>query len=306
MDFTEAYQPFRAIGSSWKLFLRAPLTILVGGILLSLTGGGGGGGGNFGGRIGQDGHWHFDGNDFAAVAPFIGIACCVGIALWLFHCLLLAGFPNAVERIVTRGEEKLGEVFDARGQWLPMLLTTLLVGAVKIAVMLPGAALAFLAFWLANEGLGEGPAIAAGVGVSLLYAPVWIYVWLGISLAPKAVALEGLGPVQSVARSWSLVAGNRLWLLLYWIVMILFTFVGICACCIGVLFTGALSETAQCESYLRLVRRVDQSAWWIDRDAAETGPEPEWRSHDEPPPPPPTPEGGPIEEPPPRTDTDYV
>jgi len=306
MQFQEAYQPFRALGSAWKVFLRAPLTILVGGVLLFLT--------NAWSGTESGVKWRFDRLErlepedwdriVVIVPPLLAAGICIALALWLFRCLLLAGFPNAVERVLARGQERVGDVFDPRGQWLSMVGTTFLTKVIGLLLFLPALA-ALGAGWLVGEATdtgGIGAAVALG-GI-LIYAPIAVYVWLGVSLAPNAVALEGFKPLEALGRSWSLVAGNRLWLLLYFVVLGVFSFIGVCACCIGVLLTSTLAETAQCESYLRLVRTQSQGSWWIDRHEDEPGEDAEWRSHDEPPTGQDPPPGG--EPPPPRTDTDYV
>ena len=110
----------------------------------------------------------------------------------------------------------------------------------------------------------------------LIWFPAFLYVALGISLAEQAVALEGLQPVESLKRSWSLVSGHRLMLLLYWVVTGIFTSLGVCLCFFGLFVTGTMALTARSESYLALVRGGERSGWWIEHGAPPPPPPMGW------------------------------
>ena len=78
MRFGDAYDPIRSLKTTWSLVKQAPLSTLIGGLLLALfSGGGGGGGANFG-NISQ----HHDGSssiDWSVLLPIVlgilGIVC---------------------------------------------------------------------------------------------------------------------------------------------------------------------------------------------------------------------------------------
>ncbi len=102
----------------------------------------------------------------------------------------------------------------------------------------------------------------------MLYLPVWLYVALGVSLTGEAVAIEGLGPVQALARSWNLARGNRMMLLAYLLVLMLFVVLGVCVFLVGMIVAGVLASIAHNESYLRLVRSdEEQREWELDATA---------------------------------------
>ena len=158
-----------------------------------------------------------------------------------------------------------------------MILSRLLCGLIFIATMLPlGLVVLFAA--LASSGFhqNEGVAWAIGIVGVLLWLPIFFYVWLGLLLADQAVALEGLQPVDSIRRSWSLVRGHRWMLLWYSIVTGLFAAVGLCACCIGIFLTGSMTEVAKSESFLALTRGGERGGWWIQTGSAPEGGDSGW------------------------------
>ena len=263
MEFNRAYDPIRALQTAWKALNRSPLPLLVGGVLLTLTdGGGGSGGGSW-----DDGH-HRGGADWDDIwpilIPVVGICCCLGIAVFLFASWVRVGFANTVESVLKTGQATVGQVFQSKGRFGNIVLARILVILIHIAVWIPflaafGVLLAITEGFESNEELGF-LLIPAG----LITLPVWIYVWLGLSLVDQAAALEGLPPAECLKRSWSLVSGHRWMLLLYSIVGGIFSMLGLCLCCIGVFLTNTLFEVAKSESYLALVRGDDRATWWVE------------------------------------------
>ena len=73
MDFREAFDPVRALGSAWRLILRAPLTLIAGGAFVVLTGGGPQ---NFSFSF-EDQRLHWFGA--LAVGSIVLVACCFGL-----------------------------------------------------------------------------------------------------------------------------------------------------------------------------------------------------------------------------------
>ncbi|MFN0009457.1 MAG: hypothetical protein ACKVXR_16285 [Planctomycetota bacterium] len=299
MDFNQAYDPFRALQTSWRALKKAPLPLMIGGAVLIITNGGGGGGGNFGSS--------FDGReevDWDVLGPllvgFVGLFCCLGIVFFVISSWVRIGFANAVEEVLRTGEADVGKVFDGRGRLGSMILARLLAGVIVIASLLPYGIVILIAA-LATEGFGRNEELGVGIVLAGLVPclPIILYVGLGVALSDQAVALEGLGPVDSVRRSWSLVKGHRWMLLWYSIVTGFFAMLGICACCIGVFLTGTMTEIAKSESFLAYTRGQERDGWWITTGSAPARAEPGWGSPTElptkpvgwgaPPPPPPPP-----------------
>jgi len=266
MEFSQAFSPIRSLGGAWRAVRSAPGPMVVGGLLMVLLGGGGGGGG-VSTRVGRANlsNSRFDFPELAMVIVIVLLALMLTAGLWLFTCLVRVGFASATERVLKTGDASAGEVFEARGLWTKMLLTTLLRAALFLGATFPMFLGVLIVTIIVNsEGHPAGGiAIVAGVIGGLLYLPILLYVFLGLALMPEACAIEGMGASDALRRSWGLASGHRLILLAYYVVLVLFTLLGLLACCVGVLFTGALVYVANYESYLRLVRSEEEQAGWL-------------------------------------------
>ncbi len=266
MDFRTAFDPVRALGSAWRLMMRAPLTLIVGGIVIGLTEGGGCH--SAGVQFDESGQFH----PFAAMlaGSIVLVACCFGLALWVVNSLLHVGFARAVLRVASTGEERFGDLIEGRELWVSMLVARFLKGLIDVFALLPigviGAGPIVLGHALDIEGVG----IVVGVVLTLLYLPIWIYVVLGLALVEQAVAIEGKDPVQALQRSWQIARGNRIQLLIYVVVGAVVSFAGVCACFVGVLVTSAWVLVARTESFARFALAVPEGGWWADRPAADT------------------------------------
>ena len=145
-----------------------------------------------------------------------------------------------------------------------MVGSTFIVALLAVATIVPVVLIGFGVGAAAYQAGGEEAAVPFVILIVVLSLPLIFYVFLGLSLAPEAVAIEGYTAVESIKRSWSIVKGNRLRLLLYYIVTGIVAFLGLFACCIGVIFTSTLVYIAYMDSYLRLVRPIEeQSAWTV-------------------------------------------
>lgn len=260
MSFANAYDPIRALQSAWKLIGRSPLPLLVGGVLLVVTGGV---------RSGGTRVLEVHEMDFGVAAALQALMCCgcgFGLVAFLANCWLSIGFANAVEETARTGNGDLGTVFEPKGRLVAMVLARILVFLAQLAAAIPfavlgiGAAVSIEELRWAEELVGIGTVFGV-----LLYLPVFVYVCLGLSLVAPAVALEGREPSDAVRRSWDLARGNRLRLLVYFLVMTIVAFLGFCLCIIGVFFTATLANAAQFESFLRATRGDEFAGWWVER-----------------------------------------
>jgi hypothetical protein len=287
MEFNVAFDPFRAIRASWAAVKQAPLPLLLGGILLVMTT-------SHGGGVPFRNRWDFDRGEMSELEKllpvFLGLGalvCCIGLACFLFSSWLEVGFQNTVRRALETGEADAGELFDARGRFWDMVLVRILALLATFASALPmllvAAAIGFVA---QRRGHDLGPAWVIAIPVILVLILPVAYVLLGLSLVTQAVALEGKTPLEAMRRSWSLVAGHRLWLLLYWLVLGVLMLSGLCACCVGVLVTGSLARIAAIDSYLALTRGTERPGWWIETRQTTARPVESWGTSTPPPPPP--------------------
>src|SRR5262245_13246708 len=188
MEFNQAYDPFRALQTSWQALKKAPLPLSVGGVVLIITEGGGGGGGNVGSSFKGD-----HGTDWNAVAPIVigivGLFCCLGIVFFVISSWVRIGFANTVEEVLRTGDGDVGRVFDGKGRLWPMILARLLSGVILVATMLPYGLVVLVAA-VATDGFerNEGIGIAIMIAGAVLYVPVVAYVALGIFLVDQVVA----------------------------------------------------------------------------------------------------------------------
>ena len=273
MDFRNAYDPGRALRGAWGLYSRWPL-LFVGALLVFLTDvdTSFSSSVNFE-RADGDMRWSLRGplaevwERWEQWQPEPGIeplawgvlllavvfALLLAVALLLLNTLLFAGYAGAVERASGGVAPSFGDLLDTRGRFLKVLGTRLLVWLVSALVAAPFVALGFLVSILMPSAF---PLLL--LAALILWLPIFVFVALGLSLATFASALEGLGPVEAVRRSWSLASGNRILLFLYYAVFYILKVIGVCMCCVGVFFTGPWTTTAQFESYLQLVRPLPQ------------------------------------------------
>lgn len=298
MNFREAFDPIRALKSSWTALFKAPLPLFIGGIILLITEGGNS-------PVGY-GMQFRDRHQFHAMMPFLGVmiafSCCLGLVFFLVSSWVSIGFANSVEQTLRTGDSDVGVVFETKGRFGEMILARILQALVGIAAALPLVVIVVAAALLNDRGiLGDTPAAVLGIAGALVYLPVLFYVVLGLALVMPAVALDGLSPFEALKRSWTLVGGNRWQLVLYVIVLAITHVLGICLCCVGVFLTGTLGQIAWNESYLALTRGAERSTWWIASGKAHEAPIESWGAQPPhaPPPPPSVPSAIPPAPPPP-------
>ena len=250
MDVSTAFDTFRALQAAWRAIKQAPVPLLVGGVLLAITSGGGGGGGpGFQGRFdASEADWE---EIVPLMLPFLAVACCLGLVFFVVSSWLLVGFANSVEETLRTGRGDVGTLFDSRGRFADMLLARLFAALIQVGALLPFALAVGLLVFAADEGaIPEEVAVVVGIGLGLVGFVLGVYVALGFAFVSEAVALEGLAPGAALRRSWGFASGNRLRFLLYFVVLWIVTVLGICACCVGYLFTASLARVAAVESWL--------------------------------------------------------
>jgi hypothetical protein len=265
MDFAHAYDPIRALRSAWKLLGRAPLAFLACGALLLLV------------QVGfaiafpltfaEHRHLHR-----ISVIALLGFFGSVSAVAYLVGCWLSLGLAQAVEKSVVTGTARPGDLFETRDRYFEMVFGGAVVFLVSLLALLPFVAIALVATFLHERVRVPVPLVAFGGFISAAaYLMVYLYVLLGVSLWRQAIAIEGLGPVAALGRSWRLANGHRLRLALYWLVMSLVTFVGFwgglmlfcCGVIPGLVLSVTLAQIAQFESYFALVRADDHARSWI-------------------------------------------
>jgi hypothetical protein len=271
MSFGQAYDPIRSLKAAWSLLKQAPVTVMLGGLLLAFLESGGSAGARFNPDLDRlDRAENLDEilrQVFDQMQPWllimIPIALCIGIGFFALSSWIEVGFARAIELSLRTGRDEIGKVFSGGDRFGAMLLARFLGGLIQLASALPliGAALGVV---ILARGNGFGPGLVIGlVAFTLLWSVVMVYVGLGLYLVNPIVALEACRPTEAIARSWSLASGNRLQLLWFLILQFLLTMAGICACCIGLLLTMPLTQVMRFEAYVALTKGEQYPQWWI-------------------------------------------
>jgi hypothetical protein len=264
MHFSSAYSPLRALSSGWSMFTRAPLALLVGGVILFVTGGDFNGG--VGARIRDEGHLR---DELWAVLSCFG--CCFAVLYLLVNTWITIGFAHAVEECARTGATRMETVFDPKQRIVKLFLARLLKGLLMLAAALPFVLIGFGA--AGSIELLELPDELVAVGTTffaLAYLCVFAFIALGLTFVDAIVALEGLDAVAAIKRSWELSHGHRLRLLWYFFVLKVFTALGLCACFVGVFATYTLAHAAQIESFLAFTRPDEYQRMWLAGIAGRT------------------------------------
>jgi hypothetical protein len=271
----EAFNPVRAIQHGLEALKREPVGLLLGAFLMAiLDGGGGGGGNNFSGSSdpstwgnGSPGDLLQDPAMLTIMAIALGCVCILQIAFWLGKSFIQPGYIRLHEQLLVEGTSGPGKVFSGGDCFKAMAMWKLLKGVIVFGTMIvalaPGGTILAIGAHQDNTHL----MVAGGAVMAILAAPVSIYVGFGLWLGEYAVALEGLGPMDALERSWGLASGNRLRFLLFSFVLGMFNVVGLMLCCVGVIGTKAIGDFGTTEAYL-LATRDDWEQW---RLTAELG-----------------------------------
>jgi hypothetical protein len=270
MEFHQALDPIRSLKAAWQLLKQAPLTLLVGGLLLAFLDGSGGGGWNF---IYRDHGLHFPSGlrealrqAFEDIRPWLVIVVPVGICVWVaFFALsswIQVGFARAIESALRSGRDELGKVFSGGDRFGAMLLARFLCVVIQFALALP--LLGVIAAVLLMDGGSDVLAVLLPLGIALLTIVISIYVGLGLYFVNPIVAFESCTPTEALQRSWTLARGNRLQLFWFALLQGLLVLASvICTCCIGLLLTLPLTQAMRFEAYVALTKGGEYPQWWI-------------------------------------------
>jgi len=93
----------------------------------------------------------------------------------------------------------------------------------------------------------------AVLGAMLLFIVPGIIVALGFSLAALVIVDQRLGAVAALGKSWSLTQGHRMNLFVLGLLLIVAAFVGLLACCVGLIAVYPLGVLALTYAYLHCV-----------------------------------------------------
>lgn len=298
LPFREAFSIERSLRHGWRSLLRCFPILFVGGCLKACTDGGGGSGGNWDGGDsgssdamqrwidgwGQPGSWAMDLDpaallgsaglpdvgEWVLIGVMLAVVTVVIVALLAFRAWLIPGYLRLHREILQTGEGRWETLFSGADRFVAMFVWQLLGVVVGLGTLaLAGALPAGVMTW----GITQHEPLVVGAGVALLglvTLPIVAYVSLGLLFGDAAVALDELGAVDALARSWSLASGNRIWLLIFalvtWIVQVLVTIPGLCFCCVGIWVTRAtgfaIRDVGFTSAYLLHTLPEDETRGW--------------------------------------------
>ncbi len=253
MNFKDAFNPIRSIGATFETMNKAPAQLWGGGLLLALFGILSGGGSN----ISNNSSSHMS-EEMLVMAG--GGGCCFTIILFLLTCWIKPGVSFNLQTVMRTGEPDTQGIFDSRGRFVDLAITSFLKGLViLIGALLLMVPVLIPIFLVGGHGM-EGVFIAVIIFTVVVNLPTLIYLTCGLALVEEVVIFEGASVGAAFSRSWNLARGNRMSMVLYGIVNFIFTILGVLLCCVGVIATSAVSTLAWSEAYLRLTEEEGDQA----------------------------------------------
>jgi hypothetical protein len=307
VSYAESFDLGRALTRPFAALQRCFPVLFVGGFIRMCTdpgSGGGGGGGNLGdtdklmknlkqhtSSLNLPEHpfaWTHDvgtgtpglpaGWDAALSGLSLGVL--VGAALVLLLLVVLVtllrawitpGVLRTYAEVVRTGDTSFTTLFGASDVFGRSLGWILVSGLGTLAIMAIMAAGWLPVVFVEGEAATVAAGVAAGVWTIGLLV-VWVWVVLGLRFVDHAIALDELPLTEAIAWSWTITSGNRLWTLLYLIVLgVVSTMLGVagyCLCCVGVLLTVPVSLVVRdfglVEGYLRHTRPEETSTWAVE------------------------------------------
>ncbi|MCA9727002.1 MAG: hypothetical protein KC729_04910, partial [Candidatus Eisenbacteria bacterium] len=249
LGFSDAFSPSRAISAGWEGLKRAPVAVVLGAIILLVSDSNC----NFEKKL-ENGNWE---SFWWLVGAAILVGGFLGIILFLLRIFVLPGYLQVCARAVRGQKADPDQLFSASHRFLDMLLWGLLHTGVRLLTVLalgaPLVPFGVVGVISGREEVGIVLAVVAGFYVLAIGLPVFTYVELGLFFGDYRVALEGSGPLTALKESWNLASGNRLWLLLYRVIMFFFEIAGFLVMVVGVVFTRGIRDVGTVGAYLDFV-----------------------------------------------------
>jgi hypothetical protein len=250
VNFSQAFNPIRSIRTSWQLLRRSPLPLGIGALTVvffeCL-------GGHMLGRLYQE-PWPWIPSR-ASIFP----SACVLISFLCAPWLTL-GYANVLEKSITRGRAEIADLFDTRGRYAAMVGTYIVLRIFFFVSDLPIVA-------LSDEGKFLRESLHVPLSVTrfaflaeIVFIAALTWVWLGIALWTQVLVFEGGGPWSVMRRSWQLVRGHRLRLIVFLIAVCVTMVAGVIGCIVGALVTISIAHLALYESYWALTRSDEAPA----------------------------------------------
>jgi hypothetical protein len=202
----------------------------------------------------------------ALFAASLVLSTLVNLALWLARTWLLAGQLRVYRELLLETEPQASTLFSGANVYGSMLLGGALVWLISTGTYaLTGAPAApfFVWAWQSFEAgdimTAQYWCLAGLLVLGIVTVPLATYVWAGVVFVQHAIALDGLGVLDALEKSWSLAAGNRIRLVNFGFIAFFFGGMGTIVCCIGRFYTQLVADVAWTEAYLRATGRVGEN-----------------------------------------------
>lgn len=261
MNSRKALQPVRCLGSAWGLTKQSPAALWLAGLLIMVVG-------SMSTVL-----------DLLGMSPalvdlgvrpvvqlglfsdviyiyWMGVNSVVAVVAGLALAWLRLGYYRGVRAAMRRDSVEFGDMFETAGRWWSFCFTSLLSAGLLLLASVPPFLVDFLGHMIG--GTREEEMIAVLIG-QLLYLPVWLYLVLGLTWMMQACALEELGPVASLKRSWQLARGKRWPILRLAVFTVVFGLLGFFACLVGMIPVIILVEIMWVESFVQITERPGTS-----------------------------------------------
>lgn len=253
---SDALSPVRTITRAIDLIQKKPTGLIIGSVISFVVTMIGQVSSRLGGSVDPEMIRGMDGTAMAAIAGaflvLIVVACVIAVLQGLFTLWFETGFLRVQADVLHEGEGAVSLLWSGVDRMWALFCWYFLVGTINFGVF----SIAF------TPALGVGfyfgwkqqwiPCILGASLLSLAALPVTLWFTLGLQWGSRWVALENLGPMEALERSWEMAAGRRIetWFLL--LAQTLLNFVGFIMCGIGLIVTRPIAELAMTDAFFAL------------------------------------------------------
>lgn len=257
---SDALSPVRTITRAFELIQRKPNGLIIGSVIMFAVAMVGQVSSRIGGSFDPDMARGLDSTAIAAIAGAflvtISIAVIVGVAELLFTLWFETGFLRVQADVLHEGEGAVSLLWTGLDRMWHLFCWYFLVGTINFGVF----AIAF------TPALGVGfyfgyrqqwlPCILGASLLILAALPFTLWFSLGLQWGSRWVALENLGPMEALEKSWEMAANRRIktWFLL--LARTLLNFCGLLMCGVGLIATRPIGDLAMTDAFFALKKEM--------------------------------------------------
>ncbi len=148
----------------------------------------------------------------------------IGLAGWIALIFLIGVYiDNSVYFYSGKRKDILKSAETGKKRFLPLLATSVIIGAIMVACMGTGILIMLLSLASLPSSVNL-VMLLGGLGMFLIGMVMAVVLYFMMFLAPVFCVAEKRGPVESVKKSWSTVRKNKLNTLVFMIIMALIYF----------------------------------------------------------------------------------